>query len=53
MRSIDPLYPVDGIAHEFSGGGHKLAAGAKLKNKSLSEVVDTLIAKVNAVLASA
>lgn len=36
LRSSDERFPVNGIAHKLNGGGHRLAAGAKLKSDSFS-----------------
>jgi phosphoesterase RecJ-like protein len=39
MRSCDEKYPVDKIAHKIGGGGHRLAAGAKVNGTSFTPAV--------------
>jgi phosphoesterase RecJ-like protein len=42
---------VDGVARELGGGGHRLAAGAEIRGP-LSEVVETVLAKLRQLLPS-
>jgi len=50
LRGRSERYPVDVIAHELGGGGHRLAAGAKVGNISLSAAADLLVAMTGKVL---
>ena len=49
MRSKNPAIDVSAICGSFGGGGHKLAAGARMRG-SLAEVEDRVLAKVHEAL---
>ena len=36
-------YIINDIAKKFGGGGHKLAAGATIKDKTLEEIEDKIL----------
>jgi len=43
LRSCDENYPVDEIAHKIGGGGHRLAAGAKVNGTSFIPAVSQFL----------
>ena len=43
FRSQSPALPVDSLAHELGGGGHKLAAGARVAGMSVAEAEEKLL----------
>lgn len=49
MRSKNPAIDVSAICGSFGGGGHKLAAGARMRG-SLAEVEDRVLARVHEAL---
>lgn len=50
LRSNNDKYPVNEIAKELSGGGHKLAAGCFVKSLDFKSVETALLAKVKDLL---
>ena len=46
MRSKDPLYDVSAICGRYGGGGHKLAAGARIRGE-LGEVEARVMAHIH------
>lgn len=50
LRSNNTNYPVNIIAKEMSGGGHKLAAGCNIKTNKIEEVEKILLEKVSSLL---
>ena len=52
LRARSPAFPVDGLAHELGGGGHPLAAGARLQAVSVAEAVRILLEKTGKIVAS-
>jgi len=52
LRSNNNRYPVNQVAKELSGGGHKLAAGCFVKSDSYKSVETLLLNKVRALLES-
>ncbi len=50
LRSNSGEYPVNGIAKELSGGGHKLAAGCFVKANAFKDVETILMCKVESLL---
>ena len=45
IRSKDPQIDVSQICHEYGGGGHRLAAGARIRGE-LNEVVDRVLLRI-------
>ncbi len=43
LRSCDEKYPVDEIAHKIGGGGHRLAAGARMDSTSFTPAVSKFL----------
>ena len=43
LRAREPDYPVDEIARTLGGGGHRLAAGAELKNTTVREAETRMV----------
>lgn len=50
LRSMNPAQPVDDIAHAFGGGGHRLAAGARVAGGTLAQVEARLLELTQRVL---
>jgi phosphoesterase RecJ-like protein len=50
LRSRSPLLRVDEVAHALGGGGHPLAAGAKLSGQPLADVEARVLNEVRKVL---
>lgn len=50
LRSNNDKYPVNGLAKELSGGGHKLAAGCFIKSDDFKEIEAVLLAKIKKLL---
>jgi len=50
LRSRDPAFPVNGIAAALGGGGHRLAAGAKVTGMTLEHAERTLLELTGKVL---
>ena len=50
LRARSDRTPVDEIAHAFGGGGHKLASGIKMKNTTMAQARQALLAEVGKML---
>lgn len=50
LRSNNDKYPVNQVAKELSGGGHKLAAGCFVKSEDFKTVESLLLAKIKNLL---
>ena len=50
MRSKDRRFPVGVVAREFNGGGHDLAAGATLCGEDITDVLSTLLPRLENLL---
>jgi len=50
LRSKNSAYPVDSIAHAFGGGGHQLAAGARVADATFEDVEQQLLGLTRRIL---